>query len=894
MTVDDFSQIALGSVLVDKYRISREIGRGGMAAVYEAENLGLGKRVAVKVLAAELTTSRIVRERFLREARAAAAVRSPYICDVYDVGEFDNRPFLVMELLEGESLYDRMTRVRRLDVPFTLKIMTQTAKGLAKAHSAGVVHRDLKPENLFLTRNEEGETITKLLDFGLAKFYASTDGGDTVRLTREGALFGTPAYMSPEQAKGRGEVDHRADLWALACIVYECLTGHTVWNVDQGVAMILAQVANAQIPLPSKLRPDLPPAFDQWFSRALQRAPDERYQTAAQFTIALTEALSPGESGHVQTPSLLVDVDDVLQHVVDRRFDAAKNDKAGVETSAPEHFLPPSATSNAPPSRRVNVPNAAASSPSAAAAVFSTKGLGAPPSVKAPVIESAPPRFRSRKGPLTFGVLLATAGLVASAYALRDRLPFPLPFTTERTPPNGQTRPPLSTLGSSTPLEAQGYGRTVVDAQAALFEGNTDEALRLLDDAIKNGGESIATNLRTHVKAAQETPTAPCRLSALGRPRPFNVSDPPSRPAIVAAGNQAVVAWVGAHEEKTRRQVYTTLLDEALRRIAPAQLVSPESYNARYPQLWKVAQDNALLFWDATSKQAGVFARKLDTLGRIQGTLKNLTPLGKDEYAPAIARAEDGTYWMVWEDDGSASVQNLLLRHLDADFGPLGGIIPLTALKPDRVLRPSAVRPTVAVSLGKVRVLFTLRQGTQRRVVSMLLQANGKELSTGQQPTVVTSSVSTEHRFLTTVQALGREGVASDDPRAHCLADACFALWGEDITGIVAVAIDPRTNETLWRHEIGPHGARPALGANDKQLLAAWYESSRVRIATIDRFGVGTVATIGKVSGLQPLPDVAATHRPERWLVAWRDYEAGHFEAIAGSVTCQKPSTATR
>ncbi|HEY5959003.1 MAG TPA: serine/threonine-protein kinase, partial [Polyangiaceae bacterium] len=161
MTADDPSKTLLGSVLVDKYRITREIGRGGMAAVYEAENIDIGKRIAVKVLSAELVTSRVVRERFLREARAAAAVRSPYICDVYDVGEFDNRPFLVMELLEGESLYDRMTRVRRLDIPTTLKIVTQTAKGLAKAHAAGVVHRDLKPENLFLTRTEEGDLVTK-------------------------------------------------------------------------------------------------------------------------------------------------------------------------------------------------------------------------------------------------------------------------------------------------------------------------------------------------------------------------------------------------------------------------------------------------------------------------------------------------------------------------------------------------------------------------------------------------------------------------------------------------------------------------------------------------------------------------------------------------------------
>ncbi len=312
MAADPTSKVPIGTVLVGKYRITREIGRGGMAVVYEAENVQIGKRVAVKVLAAELITSRVVRERFLREARAAAAVRSPYICDVYDAGEFDNRPFLVMELLEGESLYDLMSNVRRLDTEQTLKIIVQTAKGLAKAHAAHVVHRDLKPENLFLTRNEEGELVTKLLDFGLAKFYVpSDDSVEQVRLTREGALFGTPAYMSPEQARGRGEVDHRSDLWALGCITYECLTGQTVWNVEQGVAMILAQVASSAIPVPSHLRPDLTPAFDAWFEKSLERDPNKRFQTAREFALALADVLSPKDKASVQTPSLLVDVDEL-------------------------------------------------------------------------------------------------------------------------------------------------------------------------------------------------------------------------------------------------------------------------------------------------------------------------------------------------------------------------------------------------------------------------------------------------------------------------------------------------------------------------------------------------------------------------------------------------------
>ena len=166
-------KIAIGAVLIGKYRVTREIGRGGMAAVYEAIHLTLSKKVALKVLSADLSASKTVIERFFREARAAASVKSPYIIDIYDSGRLeDGRPFIAMEMLDGETLYDLMTRVRLIDMATTLRIVTQCAKGLAKAHAVGIVHRDLKPENIFLITGEDGEETLKLLDFGLAKFYA--------------------------------------------------------------------------------------------------------------------------------------------------------------------------------------------------------------------------------------------------------------------------------------------------------------------------------------------------------------------------------------------------------------------------------------------------------------------------------------------------------------------------------------------------------------------------------------------------------------------------------------------------------------------------------------------------------------------------------------------------
>ena len=297
------AKIPVGFVIAGKYRVTGELGRGGMAAVYEAENVDIGKRVAIKVLAQELISSTVVVERFLREARAVAAIRSPYICDVYDSGRLeDGRPFLVLELLEGESLYERMVRVGQIDVETTVTVMIQTCRGLTRAHAAGIVHRDLKPENIFVTKNEEGHLLCKILDFGLAKFYQPVDDGSApARLTRDGAVFGTPAYMSPEQVRGQGAVDARADLWALGCITYECLTGRTVWSTDQGVAMTFAQIAQGILPDPALQRPDLPDSFKAWFHKALDKDIANRFQTPKEFAdelVIATDTSPPGSRGN--------------------------------------------------------------------------------------------------------------------------------------------------------------------------------------------------------------------------------------------------------------------------------------------------------------------------------------------------------------------------------------------------------------------------------------------------------------------------------------------------------------------------------------------------------------------------------------------------------------------
>jgi eukaryotic-like serine/threonine-protein kinase len=291
--VPNESKIPIGAMLIGKYRVTREIGRGGMAAVYEAEQVALGKRVALKVLAQELTHSNIVIERFFREARAAASVHSPYIVDVYDSGRLeDGRPFIAMEFLDGESLYDRMARIRLIDPVATCRIISHCAKGLIKAHAAGIVHRDLKPENIFIVKAEDGEEVAKLLDFGLAKF-VTPSAAETVddptatahELTTRGIPIGTVSYMSPEQARGL-PASSQSDLFSLGAVLYEMATSCRAFPGTSAAEIFAAILASTPIAA-SRVNPLIPNEFDSVVGRLLEKSPEARYPTARALSTAL-------------------------------------------------------------------------------------------------------------------------------------------------------------------------------------------------------------------------------------------------------------------------------------------------------------------------------------------------------------------------------------------------------------------------------------------------------------------------------------------------------------------------------------------------------------------------------------------------------------------------------
>ena len=282
-------------LVAGKYEVIRLIGRGGMGAVWEGRHASLGTRVAIKFIDSEYAASKEARSRFDTEARAAAALQSKHAIQIYDHGVTDDgRPYMVMEMLGGEPLDERLDRVGRLSLQDTARIVGQVCRALQRAHEAGIIHRDLKPENIFMVRSpDDDDEIAKVLDFGIAKIKAAPGDEGMSSSTKTGAVLGTPYYMAPEQARGLRSIDHRADLWSLGIIAYKCVTGVLPFE-GESVGDLLVKICTSPPPIPSRAVLGLPPAFDAWFARTMEREPVNRFNTAAELSDSL--ALAAGIS----------------------------------------------------------------------------------------------------------------------------------------------------------------------------------------------------------------------------------------------------------------------------------------------------------------------------------------------------------------------------------------------------------------------------------------------------------------------------------------------------------------------------------------------------------------------------------------------------------------------
>ncbi len=364
--------------MVGSYRVERCIGQGGMGRVYEGLHPHIGSRVAIKVLTRDVAANPQVVRRFFEEARSVNVIRHENIVNVLDLATLpDGRPFILMELLDGESLAGRIATRGALPAREVVRIATQVLDALGAAHEQGIVHRDIKPDNIFVTKNGRA----KVLDFGIAKLLPPGPGGGGVAATSTGVL-GTPQYMAPEQAAG-GRVDHRTDLYALGLVLYEALTGRRAFEGDSLYTIIKQQVECMPQPLRS-LVSDLPEALDQALLRALAKQPDDRFADAASFRAALVAAVGIGDSDIPLAPT---------------PFEATAIATAHTVVGTPDDIA------GAAPVVRVTPPQQGAARPVAPAQAVTPRG--ATPSTLRGLEGDAADRSEARSGPAVLALVAA-------------------------------------------------------------------------------------------------------------------------------------------------------------------------------------------------------------------------------------------------------------------------------------------------------------------------------------------------------------------------------------------------------------------------------------------------------------------------------------------------------
>ncbi|MDC3954498.1 serine/threonine protein kinase [Polyangium jinanense] len=427
-------KIQPGLVIAGRYRVVKQLGEGGVGAVYLVQHVHTDERLALKVLHNETLSDPSTIERFRTEARAPARIDSDHIVRVTDADvapELNGAPFLVMEFLRGKDLSGEAEARQKLHPKEVVLYLRQAARALDKAHAIGIVHRDLKPENIFLTVREDGTPCVKLLDFGIAKLTgAASSAMGAHSKTKTGAVFGTPLYMAPEQARAQAQlIGPHTDVWAIGLIAARLLLGFDYWQAET-ISDLVVQIVVDPIPPPSQKGSPFGAAFDAWFLRCCSRDASQRFRTAGETITQLAAAL-----GVVEGPALVLEVTEILQQAR-----AAEGAPTNTVAGAPMPIAP-------------QPENPRALTPMGGDAISPQTAMGATvlaASTAVPVAQTGrPPNASSSKAPIFAAIAIALIGIVGAAVmfgaknsgqdpkpeaAAAEAAPLPLPTPTPKAP----------------------------------------------------------------------------------------------------------------------------------------------------------------------------------------------------------------------------------------------------------------------------------------------------------------------------------------------------------------------------------------------------------------------------------------------------------------------------
>jgi hypothetical protein len=517
-----------------------------------------------------------------------------------------------------------------------------------------------------------------------------------------------------------------------------------------------------------------------------------------------------------------------------------------------------------------------------------------PPNAREPMVLSTEPPPVKSSSLRAVSVLMVLAALALGGYATwlyvlhppgKQALKAPTSaarVTSSAHPKRPQPKPePVMT-----DVESEGYAKKIAEAQE-LLRTDPAGAIEAFRAAFQDGSMPAARSLLSHAAVAVEEKSK-CKLTGISRPRPFQIDAPVSRPSIVVTAKGPVVAWVDNHQDPRRRQVWSVLLDSAMRRISLPIDVTPEAQSVRQFEIVPVGEHLALVYWEDGGKDPGVYARLLDAEGKIETSLRRLSSSRKGDYYPSLAPAANGDIWAVWEEEFEGNVSDVVARRLGPDLEPKANVVRLTAFRAPSGNARQPRTPSAVIDRNQLLVAFAKDLGGQRiQVMLQTIPLDDPALQTGiaYKTGKGVRPPRKNDEVLGTMKSVSPASSRNPQPRLTCTDGGCFVAWDDEKAGALLAFVD-RERGPLWHREFGNKGANPGLAQDERGLVVAWFEGARLKLAPIAREGIGTASLVSRVSGLQPPPDVTRGNKAGEWYVAFRDYESAHLEVFALRAEC--------